>query len=110
MKALTAGIVILAVLLGLTWIFEGNNFFLYKYFAPRQAAVERQVFENTRSFNQGMIQELQNMEFDYEKEKDPQAKVALGQIILHRASGFNLDQDDVPQDLRAFISQLREAQ
>lgn len=101
----TAGALVLVF--GLSWAIEGNDFFLYRYFAPKQEAVRRQVFENTRSFNQGMIQELENMQFEYEREKDPDAKAALRAIILHRASGYNLNDPDVPQSLRAFINQLK---
>jgi hypothetical protein len=81
---------------------------MYKFFAPKQEAVRRQVFEQTRSFNQGMIQELENMEADYVKTKDPDAKAALASVILHRASGYNLDDPDVPADLRSFIAKLKQ--
>lgn len=92
------------------WLVQGSDFFMYKVFAPRQAAVERQVFEQTRSFNAGMVQELQNMQFDYVKTVDKDAKAALASIILHRASGYNLNDSIVPADLRAFIEQLKREQ
>jgi hypothetical protein len=59
--------VFIVLSLGLGWIAEGNNFFLYKFFAPKYAAVQRQTFEQTKSYNQGMIQEMQNMQFQYEQ-------------------------------------------
>lgn len=46
------------LLLGLIWIFQGNDFFLYRTFAPKYEKVRRQTFEQTKSYNQGMIQEL----------------------------------------------------
>jgi len=100
------GAIVLALILGLSWVVMGNDFFLYQYFAPKQAAVERQVFENTPSFNKGMVQELDNMRFDYIKEKDPNAKLALRDAIIHRASGYNLDDPIVSPELRAFIRDL----
>jgi hypothetical protein len=109
-KVVLIGLLALVVVLGLDWVGTGNDFFLYKYFAPKQAAVQRQVFENTPSYNKGMVQELENMEFQYIKEKDPNAKAALGSIILHRASGYNLNDPDVPADLRSFIEQLKAKQ
>ncbi len=62
-----AGLSFLALLglLALGWLVQGNDFFMYKFFAPRQEAVRRQVFETSRAFNQGMVQELQNMQFEY---------------------------------------------
>lgn len=104
------GIVVLSVLalFGLSWAVEGNDFFLYKFFAPKQAEVQRQVFEQTRSYRQGMIQELENMQFQYESTTDVNAKSALAQIIIHRAAGFDLNDSDVPYTLRVFIQKLQE--
>ena len=107
MKATGIGVLVLIGFLGLGWVLMGNSFFLYKFFAPRQAAVERQVFENTRSFTQGMIQELENMHFEYEKATNPEVKASLRSIILHRVAGFNLNDPAVSVQLRAFISQLK---
>ena len=108
LKGIAASVGVLALILGLSWVFMGNEFFLYKYFAPRQEAVRRQVFEQSRAFNQGMVQELQNMQFDYVKTTDPAAKTALASIILHRASGYNLDDPIVPADLRGFVAMLKQ--
>ncbi len=62
-------------------------------------------FMQTKSYQQGMIQELQNMQFDYVK-ADPEAQKALASIILHRAADF--PESEMPDDLRAFIRKLRE--
>src|SRR6266542_2222408 len=94
-------------LLGLIWLIQGNNFFLYKTFAPKYEQVRRETFEQTKSYNQGMIQELQNMQFEYVKAK-PESRQALANIILHRAADF--DENRLPYDLRAFIQQLRNSQ
>jgi len=103
------GIFLLLFVAGMAidWIATGNDFFLYKFWAPKQEAVRRQVFEQTRSFNQGMIQELQNMQFQYVQADDAH-KDALASLILHRASGYNLNDPDVPADLRSFIQKLKD--
>ncbi|MGD0328152.1 MAG: hypothetical protein ABSB00_00340 [Minisyncoccia bacterium] len=103
-------VLFLAVVLGLGWLFQGNDFFMYKVFAPKYEQVRRQTFEQTRSFNQGMVQELQNMQFDYAKTKDPEARAALASVILHRASGYNLNDPIVPMDLRDFVAKLKQEQ
>ncbi len=107
-KGITAGVAAIAAVFVLSWAVMGNDFFLYKYFAPKQEAVRRQVFETSRAFNQGMVQELQNMQFEYVKATDPAAKAALADIILHRASGYNLDDPIVPADLRSFVAKLKQ--
>lgn len=95
---------ILVVMLGLAWVVTGNDFFLYQYFAPKKAEVERKVFENTTSYNQGMIQELQNMQFEYIK-ADKDGKAAMKSIILHRAAAYG--EDKLPLDLHSFIQGLK---
>jgi hypothetical protein len=103
-----AGIIILVLVfaLGLGWIVQGNDFFMYKVFAPQYENTRRQVFENSKAFNQGMVQELQNMQFEYIR-ASPEHKAALASVIIHRAADYNLDQPQVPSDLRNFIVQLK---
>lgn len=98
------GVVALVAILTLTWILQGNDFFLYKVFAPKYEQVRRETFERTKSYKQGMIQELQNMQFEYIK-ADKEHQAALADIILRRAADFG--DENLPPDLRAFIQQLR---
>ncbi len=97
-------VALVILVLAMTWIATGNEFFLYKVFAPAQEGVRRQVFEQTKSYNQGMVQELQNMQFEYIKAA-PEHKDALASIILHRAADYDVNK--MPSDLRSFILQLR---
>lgn len=90
--------------LGITWVAQGNDFFLYKVFAPRYEQVRRETFEQSKSYNQGMIQELENMEFEYVK-ADNEHKDALRSIILHRAADYDVNK--MPVDLRNFIQSLK---
>ena len=94
----------LVCILGLGWLGQGNDFFMYKFFAPKQEAVRRQVFEQTKSYNQGMIQELQNMEFEYVK-ADKEHQAALADLILHRAADY--PEESMPPDLQSFIRDLK---
>lgn len=91
-------------LLGLTWVFTGNDFFLYRFFAPKEEAVRRQVFEQSKAYNQGMVQELQNMQYQY-VQADKEHKAALASVILHRVADYDVDK--LPPDTAAFIAELR---
>jgi len=106
-KAIGTGILSVVIILGIVWGLQGNDFFMYKFFAPKYENARRQVFEQTKSYNQGMVQELQNMQFDYVK-ADKDHKDALASIILHRAADF--DENRLPNDLRSFIQQLKRDQ
>ncbi|MEK7574482.1 MAG: hypothetical protein AAB514_03065 [Patescibacteria group bacterium] len=103
-QTIVVAIIIVVVFFGFLWIFQGNDFFLYKVFAPRYEAARRQVFEQSKAYNQGMIQELQNMQFEY-AQADPAHKDALASIILHRAADYN--ESRLPSDLRGFIDKLK---
>lgn len=104
----TIGYVVLSItaLLLVTWIFTGNDFFLYKFFAPKTEAVRREVFEQSKAYNQGMIQELQNMQFEYIK-ADSSHRDALASIILHRVADY--DEEKLPADLKEFIHGLKKS-
>lgn len=97
----------IAGVIALSWAIEGNDFFLYRFWAPRREAVRREVFENTKSYRQGMIQDLQSMQFEYVK-SNPEKRAALRSVILHRSADF--PEADMPSDLRDFIHQLRSEQ
>ena len=106
MRIVGGAVLAVVLLVGLPWVFVGNDFFLYRYFAPKQEAVRRQVFENTKSYRQGMVQELQNMQFQYEQAAEAQ-KPGLRSIILHRAA--DVPPDALTPDLVAFLARLRSA-
>lgn len=93
------------VLMGVGWLVQGNDFFLYKVFAPKYEAVRRETFEQSKAYNEGMVQELQNMQFEYVK-ASPEHKQALASVILHRVAQYDVNK--LPPDLRAFVEQLRQ--
>lgn len=102
-------VALVLVISGLAWAVQGNDFFLYRYFAPKYEQVRRETFEQSKAYNQGMVQELQNMQFEYIKAaKEHQS--ALRQVILHRAADYNMDDPRVPTDLRDFVAQLKREQ
>ena len=103
-RALGTMVVILGVIVGLSWALTGNSLALYTYFAPRQEAVRRQVFEETKAYRQGMVQDLQNMQFQY-AQATPVQQEALASIILHRAA--DVPDEILPQNLREFVNNLR---
>jgi hypothetical protein len=104
MKVFSIALGCIVVVFGFTWLVQGNDFFLNKVFAPQYESVRRQTFEQSKAYNQGMVQELQNMQFQYIQASDNQ-KAALRSIILHRAADFNENQ--LPTDLYQFIQGLR---
>lgn len=104
-KYIAIGFGVLVLILGLTWVIQGNQFFILKVFAPAQEQVRRETFEQSKAYRQGMIQELQNMQFEWVK-AEPGHKAALADIILRRAADF--PEADMTPDLVTFIHQLKQ--
>jgi hypothetical protein len=84
------------------WIVAGQNFFLYKFFAPRQADAERQVYDHTKSYKQGSVQRLNTL---CSQVKDAEDKRMLNDIINHEFAEWSVD--DVPDYLRGCLLTAR---
>jgi hypothetical protein len=99
------GIILVSIaVLSLAWAFTGNDFFLYRYFAPKQESVRREVFKQSQAYQDGTVQDLQNLRLQYIQATDPNAKDALASVILQRSSTFY---GEMPSDLRSFIDGIK---
>jgi hypothetical protein len=95
----------LLAFLALMWFLALHDIAFQTVFRPMQENVNRQVFENTKSYTQGMVQELQNMQFEYLRTTDKDAKTAMATVILQRSAEFPPER--MPTDLRSFIENLK---
>jgi hypothetical protein len=103
--AIVGGVVVaVALLIGLTWLFTANDIALTHYAQPQYEAIRRETFEQSKAYNQGMIQNLHTMQMSYVQADDAH-KAALAQIILHEAADY--DVNSLPPDLRTFVQNLQ---
>lgn len=93
-------VLILALPFGLNLLGLAN----YSFFAPKYENVRREVYENTKSYNDGAIRDLQNMMLEY-KTATEEGKQALKSIVLHRAADFPIER--LPRDIQNFIKELK---
>lgn len=91
------------VLAVLGWFFTTNDVLLTGWSAPRVEAIRRQTFEQSKAYRDGQVKELRSMQFAYEQADDAH-RVALRQVVLHQFS--DVDDANVPSDLRAFLRSL----
>lgn len=98
------GVIALLVLLALTWLFQGNDFFLYRVFAPRQEAVRREVFKQSQAYNDGMANQLSDIQRQYATTTDTNAKLILLATAYHRFASYDASQ--LPPDLQQFLSRV----
>ncbi len=106
MKGIVAATLgVLFLVLVVAWVVQGNDFFLYKAFAPKYEQVRRDTFEQSKAYRHGVVQDLERMRMDYAGAKTQEEKDAIASAILHQASEF--DEDALPADLRLFVRGLR---
>jgi hypothetical protein len=78
----------------------------YKIFAPMKKNIEREVFEETKSFVHGKIQDLANYYEEYNQKDDPGEREAIRQIVITQFSQF--DTDKIKNDaLKQFLVRMR---
>ncbi|MBP2643838.1 MAG: hypothetical protein H6Q67_1725 [Firmicutes bacterium] len=97
-------ITVLLAVCCIAWVIQGNNFFLYKVFAPAQEQVRRETFEQSKAYNQGVAQDISSFQQQYVQATDSQ-KDALASIIIHRYADYDLSK--LQPDQRQFIEKLR---
>lgn len=99
------GVVLLAgvLMFGVGFLATGGDLLTYRFWAPKQANAQRQVFENTQSYVQGKTEFITRLRLDYESATGPQ-KEALRRTILTEAA--QVDQAKLPLETQIFLRQL----
>lgn len=106
-KIVGAGFLCLLELFAVMWLVQGNEFFMMKFFAPKMEQVRRETFEQSKAYNQGMIQELRNAQQNYIM-ANANEKAALRSVILHQFADY--DKNKLPSDLYEFMNSLQRAE
>lgn len=92
-------------LLALVFMLNVYGLASFAFFAPKQAKVERHVFENTPSYVQGKIQDLSNYKLQIDTSKDLSNKAAIKATIRSQFANFNIS--DCPDELKLFLQDIR---
>lgn len=99
-------IIVLIVMFAIGFLIQGGDFFLYKFFAPKQENVRREVFENTKSYREGVSKDISMVQMEYVQCKDVDGKRAIGKIILDRYADYDLTK--LPDGLQTFMNELKQ--
>lgn len=102
-KGFCVTVAVLIAALALGWIVSANGLALFKVFAPMTEQVRHDTFRQSASYQDGMIQDLQDLQAQYMK-TDPVHKQALASIIKHRAAAIS--SAVLPPELNQFIKEL----
>lgn len=100
------GIVTIVLLLFAVFGLEWAGIKWYGFFAPKKAAVRREVFKQTRSYNEGKEQELIKLRLEYLRESNADAKRAIASTIRHAFADYDENLLD-SEELRAFLKEIK---
>lgn len=75
------------------------------YFAPKHEAVRREVFLETRSYNEGKVQELVKYRLEYMRSKTENDKAAIASAI--RMGFAQYDESKLSPELRGFLRKIK---
>ena len=109
--AIAVGVFLLVLIIctGITWAIQGSDFILYRFWAPKYASVQRDVFEQTPSYVRGNEQEVLSRKLEYDKAK-AEGKTAVADAIasdiIYYAHGLNTDH--WKQSTKDFIKELED--
>jgi len=106
-KGLIIGLVAVAGIAGVGMFAFGMETLSLKwkrYFAPQHENVKREVFEETKSYNEGKIQQLAKYKLEYERANTAD-RAALASTIQHMFADMNPDR--LPPQLGAFLTKIR---
>jgi len=104
-RFILAWFVVMVLIYGIGFLATGGNLFIYKFWAPKKANAERQVFVNTNSYVQGKTDYLNRLRLAYKSSDSVSQKAALKETILSEAA--NIDTEKLPVDLQGFIQSLK---
>jgi uncharacterized ion transporter superfamily protein YfcC len=95
---------LLAIVIGgITWMARAGKFAQDSVFAPKEEQLRRDVFEQSKAYRDGVVQELRSMQFQY-RLADAEHRAGLASVIRHKAAG--VPADAIPADLQTFIATL----
>lgn len=102
--ALAGLFLVIALLFGLTWLgIEWDGFF-----GPKRAAVEREIFRETRSYDEGMIQQLARYRLQHVRAKSSEEKKAIASTVRVMFAEYDPDKLE-RRDLRVFLQGVNNA-
>ena len=97
---------IIAVVLVLAFLLELGGLQWTKFFAPKRENIKREVFENTKSFTYGKIQDLAKYYKEYNETDNIEDKTTISNLVKMNFNNF--DEKKINNDtLRNFLIRER---
>ena len=78
---------------------------IYEHFGTRYASADREIFENSKPYIHGSIENLNRLKLEYELAETQAHKDAIRVMVVSQTT--NLDMEQVPYHLRTWVESLR---
>jgi len=104
-KGIVLGIVVIVVLVSLMFGLKWLGLEWRGFFGPREQAVEREVFKQSRSYNEAKEQELLKYRLEYMRSDDATEKKAIASTI--RMAFADYDETLLSPELRRFLHEIK---
>lgn len=95
-----------AWIIGLGFVIGGGLLIYQKTLSIQHANAERQIFKESKSYNEGMVQDLSRDKLELSQTKDNDARNAIIEHILEKYSNFDENRIE-NRDLRSFLIDIR---
>ena len=105
-KGIAIGVACFVGLLAVMFAFGVVELEFFRFFAPRRQNIQREVFENTKSYTQGKIQDLAKYFDEYQKAKISEDKDAIASVVKMRFAEFDANKINAT-GLRQFLINTR---
>ncbi len=103
-KTFISGIGLVALVLGIVWLAQGNEFFMYKVFNPQYEAVRRDTMIQSRAYSEAMNRRFYDLKLQYQQATDDQVKATIRALIQHEVGA--VDRSRLPSDIQSFLNSL----
>lgn len=101
LKIIIGLVAFIAIMLGL----ELAGVHWYRFIAPQKENARREVFEQTKSYNEGKTQQLAKYKIEYDLATNDDEKEAIAAGI--RGMFADYDAEKLPHGLNMFLVQIR---
>jgi len=101
LRELGAGVLLTGAIAVGVFAVAGYGLFFQGFFAPRFENIRRQTFENSQSYNDGMIQQLQSYYVEYQR-TDEKGKEAIRSVVSHQYASYPVGR--LPSHLQSFVN------
>lgn len=97
--------VILVLLLVFSFAFDFWGFVYRSFIGKHKANLDREIFEESKSYNEGKEQDLLKYRLEYLQAKDPDSKEAIASTI--RLMFADYDETKLTKELRDFLTTIK---